>query len=213
MEIRTDLPLRCMDLPAAAEPRGTLVLLHGLGARIDDLASVAEDLRFPVRCLLFEGTFSVSLGEHYEGRGWYDRDGSLIHGLDESLSKLLASLDALGLDPARTVVAGFSQGAAVALEASLAWGQAPAGLAMLAGYVPQPEQLYLRRERVQRLYCLLCHGTRDEVVPFGDGLQALEGLSEHGARARLVAFPASHWIPGEAVVELRRFLDERLPGA
>lgn len=212
MQLRTDLPLKCLETPASAAHRGVVVLLHGLGATVEDLASLVEELRFPARYLLFEAPHPVAMGAHYQGFAWYQRQGSELVGLDDSIRRLRESLNRLDVVAGRTVVAGFSQGAAAALGVVLDAEQTPAGLCMLSGYVARKDVLDARRERVQDLYALLCHGIHDDVVPFNDGVEALDLLCARGARGRLVAFPTSHWIPGEAVVELRRFLDERLKG-
>jgi phospholipase/carboxylesterase len=211
VEARTDLPLHCLESPAPADGRGNVVFLHGLGSNAEDMAVLVDDLQFPARYLAFHGTFRVPTGEHYQGRSWYQRAGRELVGLDESVTKLRQSLNALKVDAEKTVVVGFSQGAAVGLSVVLESETAPAGLCLLSGFVAEPSFLDHRRERIQKLYCLLCHGIHDEVVPFADGLHALDMLASHGARARLVAFPSSHWISVEAVVELRRFLEERLP--
>lgn len=213
MPLHTNLALRCLELTPKTPARGNVVLLHGMGATLEDMVSLVDDMQFPARHLLVDGSFAVQMGEHYSGRSWYQRKGADIEGLDESVKKLRETLNALDVDAQKTVVVGFSQGAAMALSVVLASEKTPAGLCMLSGYVPQPAVLDTRRERIQNVYCLLVHGIHDEVVPFDDGLRALDGLAARGARARLVALPSSHWIPVEAVVELRRFLDERLPAA
>jgi len=177
------------------------------------MVSLVDDMQFPARHLLFDATHPLPMGEHYQGRSWYHRTGDDVQGLDESVKKLRESLNALDVDATRTVVVGFSQGAAMALSVVLASEKTPAGLCMLSGYIPQADALNERRERIQNLYSLLVHGIHDDVVSFKDGLHALDALAAHGARARLVALPTSHWIPVEAVVELRRFLGERLPEA
>ena len=211
MDAITDLPLQCLESPAPADSRGTVVFLHGLGSNAEDMAALVDDLQFPARHLAFEGTFPVPMGEHYQGRSWYQRDGRDLVGLAESVTKLRKSLNALKVDAEKTVVVGFSQGAAVGLSVVLESETPPAGLCLLSGFMAEPDLLDHHRERIQKLYCLLCHGIHDDVVPFSDGLATLDMLAARGARARLVAFPASHWISVEAVVELRRFLEERLP--
>ncbi len=209
--MHTNLPLRCLELAPLPPTRGNVVLLRGLGATLEDMVSVAEDLRFPARFLLMDGPFAVNMGEHYQGRGWYSRVGNVLEGLEESVHKIRATLNALRVDPGRTVVAGFSQGASVALATVLNSGSPAAGLCLLSGYVAQVSELDRQRDRLQNMYALLCHGIHDDVVPFKDGLAALDALASRGARARLVAFAASHWLSGDMVFELNRFLDERLP--
>jgi phospholipase/carboxylesterase len=211
MPVHTNLPLRCLEMTPATPSRGNVVLLHGLGATLEDLVSVVDDMKFPARHLLLDGSFTISMGEHYQGRAWYQRQGNVLDGLEESVHKIRETLNALNVAPEKTVLVGFSQGAAVALATVLASETTAAGLCMLSGYVPQPSVFLERRARVQDLCCLLCHGIHDDVVPFKDGLNTLDLLASHGARARLVALPTSHWVAVEMVVELRRFLDERLP--
>jgi phospholipase/carboxylesterase len=213
MPILTHTPLRCMDLtPEGAAPRGTVVYLHGMGATLEDMVSVVDDMAFPARHLLLDGPLEQRMGEHYAGRAWYSRgeDGA-ISGLEEAAGHVARTLEVLGVDVARSVLVGFSQGAAMALVSALKLPVAPAGLGMLAGYVANQGLLAAHRDRVASLYVLSCHGIHDDVVPVKDGLDALDMLAALGARARLVALPTSHWVSGEMVVELRRFLDERLP--
>ncbi|MBI5493746.1 MAG: alpha/beta fold hydrolase [Deltaproteobacteria bacterium] len=211
MREHTGLPLKAAEFAPDGPTRGNVVFLHGLGSTYMDMLSLAEDMRFPARHVLLDGPLTVTMGEHYEGRGWFNRRGPTLEGLEESVQRVRDTLNALEVDADRTVMVGFSQGAAMALATVLESDTTPAGLCMLAGFVPAPIRLRERRERVQNLYCLLCHGIHDDVVPFKDGHAALDLLASHGARARLVAFPTSHWVAGEMVVELQRFLDERLP--
>ena len=73
MPVHTHLPLRCLEITPATPSRGNVVLLHGQGATLEDMVSVVEDMKFPARHLLLDGTFTVSMGEHYQGRAWFQR--------------------------------------------------------------------------------------------------------------------------------------------
>ena len=210
IEEHTQLPLRCVELTTDARARGTVVYLHGMGATLDDMLPVADDTQFSARHVLVDGPEHVETGPHYHGRAWYQREEGAITGLDEAVEQLLTCLRKLEVAPEDTVLVGFSQGAAMALATALQMARPPAGICLLNGFVASTGMLAAHQDRVQQLYTLLCHGIHDDVVPLRDGLDALDRLSSLGARARLVALPTSHWVSGEMVVELRRFLDERL---
>ena len=136
--------------PGAAAPAATLIVLHGLGADGTDFIPMCDALDLaavgPVRFVLPRAPERpVTINNGYRMRAWYDILGTDLQrredeaGLRESVQQVHALLDrevARGV-PARCIVlAGFSQGCAIALLAGLRYRERLAGLAGMSGYLP-----------------------------------------------------------------------------
>ena len=139
--------------------RASVIWLHGLGADGYDFVPIVPELRLPdalaVRFVFPHAPVRpVTVNGGYEMRAWYDitaltpagRDDAT--GLDESVARigtLVAAERALGIAASRIVLAGFSQGGAVALHAGLTAVERLAGIVALSTYLPRAAALATRR--------------------------------------------------------------------
>ena len=184
---------------------GRLVLLHGWGANSRDL--------LPLGVHLMDGLGDVVALEAPEphphvpgGRQWYplsqETEPQGWPGVPNALASVDRHLVRLRQEHPwpRTALLGFSQGAAMALEAAV--HKPLAGVVACSGY-PHGQH---RLEGVQAPV-LLIHGQSDPVVPLqaGLGLQAL--LEAQGCDVTLQSFAGAHTIPSEALTPIRRFLE------
>lgn len=175
--------LRVLRRPSP-RPTGLLILLPGYGDRPEPLVAVA-DVVDP------DGVWDVVVCEpRLVGPGgprWYevDDDGPRIDELDDSRRAVLAVADeqlaATGLDADRLVVAGFSQGGALALATAVHAhdGATPQAVAVLAGYLADHPDVDLDRSRDRCV--LVAHGEDDPVVDPVRGRSAARALARHGA--------------------------------
>ena len=189
-----------------------LVLLHGLGADADDLLDLGELLVGPkVQVVSLRAPQRHPAGM---GRQWYDLQQSGWPQLPQALIDLRARLDALAasLPLAQTMLLGFSQGAAMALDVASGGGdperQPPglAGVIACSGY-PHPDWRAVRPRESLELDVLLTHGEQDPVVPHGASVELKRLLEEAGATAELLSFAGGHSIDPELFAPMRRFIE------
>ena len=194
---------------AEGTPDGTLVLLHGRGADENDLFGLLDVLD-PERRLTgitLAGPLRLPPG----GKHWYvvprvgfpDPDTFAA-----SYAELQGTLDGdLGLDPATTVLGGFSQGAVMALALGLGAGRPrPAGILALSGFIPTVEGWSSRTEDVAGLPVALAHGAQDPVISVDFARAARDQLTTAGADLLYRETPMSHTIDPRVVPELTAWL-------
>lgn len=136
-------------------------------------------------------------------------------GMAEARAALEACLDVLerdhGLEPARTLLGGFSQGAMLATEVALHAERVFGGLAILSGALVSEERW---REAASRtggaIDAIVTHGRRDPILPFDGGRAVAELLAASGGRVRFVPHGGGHEIPPAALDALAILARERL---
>ncbi len=177
-----------------------LVLLHGWGADADDLLELGELLVGPqVSVVSLRAPLAHPAGI---GRQWYDLQQSGWPQLPEARSdlqqRLLALDTSVGLQ--QTVVLGFSQGAAMALD--VATTLPVAGVIACSGY-PHPDW----QPQDLSLPVLLSHGEQDPVVPHGASVELERRLKAAGAAVELLSFAGGHSIDPDLFAPMRHFLE------
>jgi len=210
-----------IELATGADPAGTVIWLHGLGADGWDFVPIvrelplAEDmaLRFifphaPVR--------PVTINNGMEMRAWYDIAMNEIQrqpderGIRESqagLETLIAREGMRGVDPGRVVLAGFSQGGAIALQAGLRHRSRLAGIVALSTYLPLEESLDAEAAPANRATPIFMgHGTQDPVVPVQLAERSRAALVQRGYNVEWETWPMPHSVCGEEVEALAGFL-------
>lgn len=175
--------------------------LHGWGSNAGDLAALTPLLNLPTYQFLFPN--APLMHPHVStGRMWYDFQSQ--QGLSESQKRLLEWLSALeektGVPLSRTVVAGFSQGAAMALDVGL--GLPLAGLVALSGYL-HPIQVSPNKHYPP---VLLVHGNQDAVVPIELALEARDSLRQRGVKVQYHEFEMGHEVPPSVIPLIKKFI-------
>jgi len=179
-----------------------IVALHGWGSNAQDLASLSRFLNLPNYQFMFP---EAPLPHPSAARGWMWYDfGEGYRGLSESqqlLREWLQSLTAsTGIPLSRTILAGFSQGAAMALDVGLSLPVA--GLVALSGYLhpraASPEQSFPP--------VLIIHGRRDQVVPLRAAQEARDGLITAGASVQYHELDMGHEIQPAVLALIRDFV-------
>jgi phospholipase/carboxylesterase len=203
--------------PAAGEPDGALVLLHGRGADEQDLVPLLEALDPGHRLVGVtpRGPLSLPPG----GAHWYIvrsigyPDSATFHATYGQLTSWLDGLPArTGVPIERTVIGGFSQGAVMAYALGLGRGRpSPAGIIALSGFVPTVAGFSLDLESRRGLPVAIGHGTHDPVIGVEFGRDARQILSGAGLDVTYRETPMSHTIDPEYIPELRDWLTARIP--
>jgi len=224
-QVETELEVTLApQVPAVA----SVILLHGLGADGWDFVPIVGELglpdSLPVRFVFPHAPMRpVTVNNGYVMRAWYDikaftpEGRADAEGLDESARRVddyLRNEITLGVLPSRLVLAGFSQGGAVALHAGLRYPQRLAGLLSLSSYLPFPETLAGEKSAANAdVPILMCHGRMDPIVPIGMGLEARDTLKASGYAVEWHEYPIQHEVCAEELAEVARWLRESLARA
>ena len=215
------MDLQTIELHPGAEPRATIIILHGLGADGTDFLPIADELKLsavgPVRYLFPRAPVRpVTINGGQPMRAWYDILGAdLVRredaaGLRESMAAVSRLIDrevARGVPAQRIVLAGFSQGCAITLGAGLRHAHRLAGLAGLSGYLPLSDTTAVERHDANVLTPLfLAHGRNDGVVPLARGVAGRDLLQGLGQPLEWHDYPMEHSVCMEEVQALQQWL-------
>lgn len=207
--------------------RASVVWLHGLGADGGDFVPVVPELGLPedhaVRFVFPHAPVrAISINHGMRMRGWYDiRQPDLTReedaaGIEASAAEVHRLLDAerqAGIASERLVLAGFSQGGAIALYCGLRYAAPLAGIVALSTYLPLPERL--ERERVPAnagTPVFQAHGRWDPVIPMQQGRQSCDWLRQLGQTVEWCDYPMAHSVSAEEIDAIGAWLRARLAG-
>jgi phospholipase/carboxylesterase len=219
--------LRQTEHEVTLEPRApavaSVVLLHGLGADGTDFVPIVEELRLPDTAVRFVFPHAplrpVTVNAGYVMRAWYDirsftpEGRADAAGLAQSVERVNGYLRReieRGVAASAIVLAGFSQGGAVALAAGLRFPERLAGILALSAYLPFPRTLAAERSIANaEIPILMCHGRLDPVVHVTLGQEARDVLTGLGYPVAWHEYPMQHEVCGAEVAEVGRWLGER----
>jgi phospholipase/carboxylesterase len=197
------MSLRALERPAAGEPQGTLVLLHGRGADEHDLYPLLDalDPERRLRGLTPQGPLELPPG----GRHWYrlagipTPDPATFRPSFELLAELLDALEP------PVVLGGFSQGAVMSYALGLGRGpqRRPAALLPLSGFMPRVEGLELDLTGLDGYPVGIAHGSLDPVIPVDWSRDARAALEAAGADVTYRESPLPHTIDPRVLPVLR----------
>jgi phospholipase/carboxylesterase len=213
--------LETIDIETAPDPRASIIVLHGLGADGNDFVPFASELDLaavgPVRFVFPHApVMPVTINNGYRMRAWYDILGTdLVRREDEAgLRASLQAVEALiarekerGVPAGRIVLAGFSQGCAMALMTGLRHAERLAGIAGLSGYLPLAATTEAERAHANALTpVFLAHGQHDNIVPLSRGKASCELLQRLGYDVAWREYPMAHSVCMEEVADLNAWL-------
>ncbi|WP_200944107.1 MULTISPECIES: alpha/beta hydrolase [unclassified Lysobacter] len=206
-------------------PAWSVLWLHGLGADGNDFAPIVPELLrpdWPALRFVFPHApvRAVTINNGVRMRAWYDiRDFSDFNhradeaGVDESVAQIEALIEReaeRGVPASRVLLAGFSQGGAVALAAGLRREQPLAGLIALSTYLPMPERLAREtREGARSQPVFMAHGRHDPVVPYAAGETSAARLRALGLNPDWHAYPMAHQVCLEQIQDLGDWMSRR----
>lgn len=213
-----------MVLETGDEPTHAVVWLHGLGADGHDFEPIVPQLqsasRRPVRFIFPHAPVRpVTVNGGMEMRAWYDILGIDIDrdqdraGIHYSLGLVDALLDeqlAAGIAPERLVLAGFSQGGAIALRCGLARRERLGGVIGLSTYLLEAEQLEdWAGAETRSTPVFMGHGSQDPIVPATLGQASARKLQAAGYELEWQTWPMPHAVCAEEVEAIDRWLEKR----
>ncbi|BBP02156.1 alpha/beta hydrolase [Sulfuriferula nivalis] len=192
------------------EAKASVILLHGLGADGHDLAPVVDMLAIPdVRFVLpHAGTRPVTINGGYVMPAWYDIQSADITqqqddaGFEQSrliIDGLIADEISLGIPQERIMLAGFSQGGAIALYSGLSSELPLAGIAALSSYLPTLPAL---KQNPPPIW--MAHGKHDDIIPLAVAEASWSAAPSYMPERH--TYPMGHEISMEEITDLRTWL-------
>ena len=210
-----------IELETASNPTAAVIWLHGLGASGHDFEPVVPELGLPdgaaVRFIFPHApNLPVTINGGMTMPAWYDIKAMDIDRVVDT-EQLVASADAVaklvdreierGIPAENIVIAGFSQGGAVAYELGLTYPKRLAGVLALSTYFATAESIQ-RSEANAGIPINVYHGTFDPVVPESLGVRSVETLKDMGFEPSYQTYPMEHSVCLEEVLDIGRFIRE-----
>jgi len=213
--------LPCIEIETGAAPSAAVIVLHGLGADGNDFVPIVEELPLP-RALAIRFVFphapvrAVTINNGMAMRAWYDiaaddltrrADLDGVRASRAQIEALIERENARGIAARRLVLAGFSQGGAVALYTGLRHAERLAGIAALSAYLVDGPGLAREAGEANRdVPIFMAHGTADPVVQFQWGERARAMLDTAGYPVEWHTYPMGHSVVWEEIEALGAFL-------
>ncbi len=197
-----------LSIETGPNPQATIIWLHGLGADGHDFEPIVTQLglpdSLPLRFIFPHApSIPVSLNGGYIMPAWYDikqNDLGIEHDHDGILSSardiqtLIEQEEMHGIDASHIILAGFSQGAAMALHVGLRQTKALAGIAALSSYLLVPDQTNQFTKASSTTPVFMAHGVHDPVVPFNLGDHTRRRLESLGYSIQWHSYPMEHHV-------------------
>jgi len=214
--------LDTLQVETAANPVAAVIWMHGLGADARDFESAVPSLDLgpakPVRYVFPNAPMRpVTLNGGMAMRAWYDlvsmdRDAPEDEaGIRTSAAGIEALIDAereRGIPAGNIVVAGFSQGGAMALFTALRYPETLAGVLALSTYLPIAAVVRDEASAANRgVPIFMAHGEHDNVVPANFARSSRQRLTQMGYEVDWREYPMSHSVIPEELADIRQFLD------
>ncbi len=207
-----------------SNPDAAVIWLHGLGADGYDFKPIVRQLNLPsdhaIQFIFPHAPVQpVTINQGLEVNAWYDIFELSLEAKEDHAG-IISSMNAIEsliqskcahIDPDRIILAGFSQGGALALHTLLHGKMTFGGVIALSSYLPlrnlAPEA---NKDRVQQQELFMAHGTLDEVLPHEIGELAKNILLALGAKIDWHSYSMSHEVCGQQIQEIRNWILEKL---
>ena len=213
--------LDTVELETGANPQAAVIWMHGLGADAHDFEPVVPMLDLgperPVRYIFPNAPLlPVTINGGMVMRAWYDivsmdraekEDEAGICASAAAVENLIEREVSRGIDSGRIVLAGFSQGGAVALFTALRYAGPLAGVLALSTYLPLADLIAGKPDAVNAgLPIFMAHGDADDVVPVNFGRNSRKKLYRMGYDVRWTEYSMPHTVIPEELEAIRAFL-------
>lgn len=216
-----------IELETGSEPRGAVIWLHGLGADGYDFVPVVEELGLPetlhLRFVFPHAPMQpVTINQGAVMRAWYDVTGDVRDRLGDErgvrasqarVEMLIAREKERGIPASAIVLAGFSQGGAIAFHTGLRHPEQLAGILALSTYLPLAPTLATESAPAQRdVPIFMAHGTYDALIPIARAVESRDLLRTAGYRVDWREYRMAHAVCAEEIVDVATWLTAVLGG-
>lgn len=217
--------LPCVTVKPTSEHKAAVIWLHGLGADGHDFEPIVPELKLPTELgvkFIFPHApvMPVTINGGYEMRAWYDiRDADLANREDKDGVRQSAALVeqfieaeiAAGIPSNKIILAGFSQGGAIALHLATRTQHKLGGIVALSTYLTMPEELVNEKSETNLdTPIFMAHGSQDPVVPMQRGQFSAKTLQDNGFKVSWQDYPMAHAVCLEEIQALGSYLQTQL---
>ncbi len=217
--------LQTVELETGRSPTAAVIWLHGLGADGHDFEPIVPELDLPdalaVRFVFPHAPMqAVTINGGAVMRAWYDvyalegqrrEDAAGVRASQSKVEELIAREQARGIPSARLVLAGFSQGGAIALQTGLRHGERLAGIMALSTYLPVASTLAAEASAANRAVPIfMAHGLDDPLIPIERAAMSRRQLEAAGYAIEWHEYPMAHAVCMEEMADVSAWLQRIL---
>lgn len=210
-----------VEIETGAAPRASVIWLHGLGADGHDFEPIVPELELPatlpVRFVFPHAPVqAVTINGGARMRAWYDvynledvrrEDETGVRASQARVEALIAREKARGVTARRLVLAGFSQGGAIALQTGLRHAERLAGIMALSTYLPLASSVAKEASGANRdVPIFMAHGVYDDLIPLARAAASRDALVAAGYRVQWHEYRMQHAVCGEEIADVARWL-------
>jgi phospholipase/carboxylesterase len=220
-----DTLLPVIELATCDSPKSSVIWLHGLGADGNDFVPVVDELGLPprlaVRFIFPHAPMQpVTINGGFVMRAWYDvlnqdmsfrEDEAGVRRSQQEIEKLITKEKDRGIGASRIVLAGFSQGGAIAMQTGLRHSERLAGIMALSSYLPLASTLAAEASAANRnVPIFMAHGTADPLIPLPLASLSREHLKQHGYQVEWHQYLMPHSVCQEEIRDIGQWLQHVL---
>jgi phospholipase/carboxylesterase len=224
----TDKFLDAIEIETGPSPRSSVIWMHGLGADGNDFVPIVQELDLQgapdIRFVFPHApTRPVSINNGYVMRAWYDvkwgdlegrskqADEAGVRDSQKSIAQLVERECTRGIPAERIVLAGFSQGGAMALQSGLRFPRKLAGIMALSCYLPLAESFAAEASAENReTPIFMAHGSQDGVIAPEMATTSRDVLRSHGYDVEWHEYPMAHSVCLEEIAHIGTWLQRAL---
>jgi len=211
----------CIEVTTGDAPTASVIWLHGLGADGHDFEPIVPELRKFLPCatrFVFPNApvRPVTANGGYAMRAWYDivsfdrsapQDAAGIRHSQQAILQLIQRENERGIGTDRVVLAGFSQGGAMALHSGVRLAQPLAGIMALSCYLLEPARFAAEHQAATlSVPVFMAHGDYDNVLPVAVGESARDHLVAAGYSVEWHRYPMPHSVAPQEIADIGRWL-------
>ena len=214
--------LDCIEIDPSGKPDATIIWLHGLGADGHDFEAIVPELRLPdspaVRFVFPHAPQRpVTINAGMIMRAWFDLIDLDLGANSADKEQFLESVEMLealietelrsGLDSQRIVLAGFSQGGAIALHTGLHFPKRLAGILAMSTHLPTLQDRSAALSPANRqVPIMMAHGQMDPMIPLARAIETRQELARLGYAVSWHEYPIEHSVCAEEIGDIRAWL-------
>ena len=213
--------LPAIEIETGSDPTHTILWLHGLGADGNDFVPIIDELELPpasrIRFIFPHAPMRpVSINNGFVMRAWYDvlnlnfgalEDEAGLRDSQRAIEALLKREQQRGIAAERIILAGFSQGGAMALQTGLRYPEKLAGIMALSCYLPLQRTLATEAHHANfPTSIFMAHGTQDSIVPMALAITSKRQLLESDYAVEWHEYSMAHAVCAEELADISAWL-------